>query len=840
MSEKPHLPLGDPLYVQQPLSGMYRDFFLDYASYVILERAIPAAEDGLKPVQRRILHAMYEMNDGRFNKVANIIGQSMQFHPHGDASIGEALVLMGQKELLLETQGNWGDLRTGDEAAAARYIEARLSGFALDVVFNPKTTSWQLSYDGRKNEPLTLPVKFPLLLAQGADGIAVGLSTKILPHNFRELIEASIKCLQGKKFELFPDFPTGGMCDISGYNEGRRGSRIRVRARIEELDKKTLVIRDVPFGITTLQLMDSIVKASENGKIRIKKVVDNTAKEVEIQVQLAPGISPDITTDALYAFTDCEVSLSPNACVIMEDKPRFVGVNDLLHHAADHTRELLNQELKIYLKELEEDWHYSSLEKIFIEKRIYRRIEDAETWQEVLDEIDRGLHPYKVKLKREVVPDDLVKLTEIRIKRISRFDSKKADEHIAEIEEKISQMSHHLSHLTEYTIDYFEKLLKKYGKGRERRTQIRNFETIQASAVAMANTRLYVNKIEGFVGTSLKKDEFAFECSDLDQVIIIRRDGKMMVTRVSEKAFVGKDIIHLDIFRKNDERTTYNLIYSDTGTGISYAKRFQVTGVTMDREYPLGKGEKCRVHYLTANPNGEAERVTVNLHPSSSARKKILDFDFSELEIRSRSSTGNQLTRFPVKSVKLKEKGSSTLSGIQIWFDSEVGRLNTEGRGASLGSFHLDDRIIAFYRDGSYELTGYELTNRYESAGVLQIGKFDPKLIVSAVYFDGEKKQYNVKRFRIETLTLNNKFPFIREDIASRLVLVTIQPNPVIRLVTGKKRSDAKKQVIHLGKFVEVMGWKAIGNRLCGNDLQNIELVSPTTQAPGNTQGELF
>lgn len=842
MSEKLDLTNHDPLLGKLPVSGLYRDFFLDYASYVILERAIPAVEDGLKPVQRRILHALHEMDDGRFNKVANIIGQSMQYHPHGDASIGEAIVVMGQKELLMDTQGNWGDVRTGDPAAAARYIEARLSKFALEVVFNPKTTTWQLSYDGRKNEPLTLPMKFPLLLSQGTEGIAVGLSTKILPHNFCELIEASIKYLRGKHFDLYPDFPTGGMIDISGYNEGKRGGKLRIRARIEELDKKTLIIRDVPYGVTTGTLMESIVKANENGKIKIKKVVDNTARDVEVLIHLAPGISPDITTDALYAFTDCEVSVSPNACVIMEDKPQFVSTHDLLRQAADRAKTLLKEELRIKLYELEEEWHYSSLEKIFIEKRVYRRIEDAETWEEVLAEIERGLHPYQKKFNRQITSDDILKLTEIKIKRISKFDGKKADEHISDTEAAIAQTKNHIAHLTDFTVAYFENLLKKYGKGRERHTQLRNFETIQARAVAMANTKLYVNRSEGFIGTGLKKDEFAFDCSDMDQVIVLRRDARMIVTKVSEKGFVGKDILYLGIFRKNDDRTTYNLIYTDIGSGISFAKRFQVAGTTLDKEYPLGKGEKCKVHYISTNPNGEAEVVTVNLHPNSTARKKTFDFDFSEMDIRARGATGNQLTKYPVKSVKLKEKGVSTLSGMQIWFDDQVGRLNTEERGRYLGSFEQQDRILTFYRDGSYEITNYEITNRYESSDVKLIAKFDPESIITAIYFDGEKKQYSVKRFKIETQTLHTKYPFIREGEQSRLELVTTQPRPKIRLITGKKRSDAKKQEISLDKFVEVMGWKALGNRLCGNDLQNLELINPvpSLQPSGSRQGELF
>lgn len=830
----------ESLHDRLPVSGMYKNWFLDYASYVILERAVPAVEDGLKPVQRRILHAMKEMDDGRFNKVANIIGQSMQYHPHGDASIGDAIVNLGQKDLLIETQGNWGDMRTGDEAAAPRYIEARLSKFALEVAFNAKTTSWQLSYDGRKNEPLTLPVKFPLLLAQGAEGIAVGLSTRILPHNFCELIEASVRYLRGKKFELYPDFPTGGMIDAASYNEGRRGGKLRARARIEETDKKTLVIRDVPYGVTTAQLMESIVKANDGGKIRIKKVVDNTAKDVEIQVQLAPGMSPDITIDALYAFTDCEVSISPNACVIIDDRPQFTGVHDLLKISADSTRELLRKELEIRLHELEEDWHYSSLEKIFIEKRIYRDIEEEETWEGVITTIDKGLKPHRKKFRREITTDDIVKLTEIRIKRISKYDGFKADEHIRGVEADIEQVKYDLEHLTDFAVKYYENLLKKYGKGRERKTEIRNFETIHVQTVAIANTRLYVNRQEGFIGTGLKKDEFAFECSDLDHIIVFRKDGRMLVTKVSDKAFVGKDIIHLDIFTKNDERTTYNMIYLDGKSGVSYAKRFNVTGITRDKEYDLCRGEKNKVHYFSANPNGEAEVVTITLSPASAARNKTLDFEFETLEIKNRGAGGNQVTKYPVKNVKLKEKGASTLAGIRIWFDDSVGRLNSEERGMYLGSFEGEDRIIAFYNNGSYEITNYDLSNRFESGEVVLIEKFDPGKIITAVYYDAEKKQYNAKRFRIETLTLNNKFLFIREGEGNRLELVTTQQHPVAQLITGKKRSDAKKQQVDFTRFVEVMGWRAVGNRLCGADFNSLGLTSREEPAGEGKQGELF
>src|SRR5665213_3102037 len=628
------------------ISGQYKTWFLDYASYVILERAVPAIEDGLKPVQRRILHAMKEMDDGRFNKVANIIGQSMQYHPHGDASIGDALVNLGQKDLLIETQGNWGDVRTGDDAAAPRYIEARLSKFALEVAFNNKTTNWQMSYDGRKNEPVTLPMKFPLLLAQGADGIAVGLATKILPHNFCELIEATIKYYKGKKFELFPDFMTGGMVDVSNYNDGSRGGKVRVRARIEEQDKKTLVIKNVPYGTTTTQLIESIVKANENGKIKIKKVTDNTAAEVEITVDLAPGISTDITIDALYAFTDCEISISPNACVIEGQKPIFCGAGELLKFSADHTRELLKKELEIRLRELQEKWHYTSLEKIFFEEKIYKELEKKhETWDKVIAAIDKALSPYKKLLKRDIAREDILKLTEKPVRRIYKLDIDELNEQIKGLENEIKQVNHNLENLTQYAIAYYEDLLKKFGKDRERKTEIKLFDIIQAKSVAIANTKIYVNRSEGFIGTSLKKDEFVEDCSDLDDVVAFTKTGMMKVVKVADKAFIGKDIIHVAVFRKNDERTTYNMIYAEGKKGISYAKRFNVTGVTRDKEYDLTKGDdKSKVHYFSVNPNGEAETVRILLSPNSKARNKDLDFSFETLEIRSRSSIGNQVT----------------------------------------------------------------------------------------------------------------------------------------------------------------------------------------------------
>lgn len=807
------------------INEMYKSWFLEYASYVILERAVPAVEDGLKPVQRRILHAMKEMDDGRFNKIANVIGQTMQYHPHGDASIGDAITNIGQKDLMIDTQGNWGDVRTGDSAAAARYIEGRLSRFALDVAFNGKTTDWQLSYDGRKNEPVTLPMKFPLLLAQGAEGIAVGLSTKILPHNFCELLEAAIKHLKGRKFELYPDFITGGMIDVSNYNDGARGGKVRVRARIEEVDKKTLAIRDVPYGSTTGQLADSILKANDSGKIKIKSVTDNTAADVELIVQLPPGVSTDQTIDALYAFTDCEVSISPNACVIIADKPHFVGVTELLRHSVAHTKDLLLKELEIKLGELEQDWHYSSLEKIFIEKRIYRDIEEQTTWEGVLDAIDKGLKPYKKKFRREITQEDIVKLTEIRIKRISKFDAFKADEHIKGVEAGIEDVKHHIAHLTEYAVSYYEGLLKKYGKGRERQTEIRPFETIQATTVAIANAKLYVNYKEGFIGTGLKKDELAFECSDLDNIIVFRKDGKMVVTKVADKSFVGKDIIYLAVLKKNDERTTYNMIYLDGKTGISYGKRFNVTGITRDKEYDLTKGNSgSKCIYFTANDNGEAEVITITLSPGSKARIKTLDFFFEELEIKARSAGGNQVTKYPIKSIKLKEKGRSTLSAQKIWYDAQIARLNKDGNGTPLGRFEEQDRIIVFYKDGTYELTDFELTNRYDADNILLIEKFQPAKPVSAIYYDAKAGQYMAKRFMIEAQTLKTRYQFIKEGEGNYAAVVTTQEDPMVTLRAGKKKADMIDSPYPLGKL-EMTGWKAVGTKIVLPDIKEVLLV---------------
>jgi topoisomerase-4 subunit A len=797
------------------LHGQYKTWFLDYASYVILERAVPAIEDGLKPVQRRILHAMKEMDDGRFNKVANIIGQAMQYHPHGDASIGDALVNLGQKDLLVDTQGNWGDVRTGDDAAAARYIEARLSKFALDVAFNNKTTEWTLSYDGRKNEPVVLPMKFPLLLAQGADGIAVGLSTKILPHNFCEIIEAAIKYLRGKRFELFPDFQTGGMIDVADYNLGKRGGKVKVRAHIEEVDKKTLAIKSVPYAVTTTQLMESIVKANDQGKIKVKKVTDNTAAEIEIQIDLAPGISPDITIDALYKFTDCEISISPNACVIVDSKPQFLGVQDLLKLSVDKTKNLLEQELKIKLNELQEKWHYTSLEKIFFEEKIYKELEKKhETWDKVIEAIDKAFVPYKKQLKRTITKEDIIKLTEKPVRRIYRLDIDELNEQIKGLEADIKQVKYDLNNLVDYAVAYYENLLKKYGKGRERKTEIKQFEVIEAKQVAIANTRLYVNREEGFIGTSLRKDEFLFECSDLDDIIVFAKRGIMRVVKVQDKVFIGKDILHAAVFQKNDERTTYNMIYADGKGGVSYAKRFNVTGVTRDKEYDLTKGdEKSKVHYLSVNPNGEAETVKIVLSPASSARIKEFDFSFVELAIKGRSSMGNQVTRYPIKSVRFKEAGKATLSGRKLWFDDKFGRLNADEKGILLGGFEADDRILVIYRDGNYEITDQEMTQRFDTSTILQIEKFDPEKIISLVYLDNEKKQYNVKRFKIETTTLHNKFFCIKEGEGNIIVKATTTEEPILAVQQGRG-AQVRKAKIKITKVAEVMGWKAVGNKL--------------------------
>ncbi len=828
-----------------PVAGLYENWFLDYASYVILERAVPAIEDGLKPVQRRILHAMNVIDDGRFNKVANVIGQTMQYHPHGDASIGDAIVNLGQKDLLIETQGNWGDVRTGDSAAAPRYIEARLSKFALDVAFNGDTTIWQASYDGRKNEPVTLPVKFPLLLAQGVEGIAVGLSTKIMPHNFKELIKGSIEILKGRRTQIVPDFPTGGMIDISNYNGGLRGSRIRVRASIEKVDKTLLIIRDVPYGSTTTALMDSIVKASENNKIKIKKVVDNTAKDVEIQVHLPAGVSPDLTIDALYAFTDCEVAISPNTCVIIDDKPHFMNVDDVLRISTFKTQELLRQELEIRKAELDEKWHMSSLEKIFIENRIYRKIEECTTWEDVIATIDKGLKPFKKLLRREVTEEDIVRLTEIKIKRISKFDSFKADEFINKLQEEMAEVADNLANLTRYAIAYFENLLKKYGAGRDRKTQIRTFDVVSAQKVAIANQKLYVNRKDGFVGYGLKKDEFVCDCSDMDDIIAFTKDGKFQVSKISDKVFMGKDIIYVGVYNKNDEHMVYNMIYADGKSGLSMAKRFNVTGITRDKEYELTKGNKgSKVLYFTSNPNSESEVVTVTLAPTAPARNKVFDFDFAELLIKGKGSQGNIVTKYPVKKIVQKSLGESTLGGREIYYDEVIGRLNTENRGRYLGSFNTDDTILVIFKDGSYELTSFDITNHYDVANIEILQKFDPERVISVVHLDGESKIYYVKRFKIETTTIGKRFSFINESKGSKMVAVSTHEAPQVEVKMQRdKKADKETESILLSAFIDVKGWKATGNKLNYYKVLDVKVNTPEPvmeePKPGGKGGKL-
>ncbi len=827
------------------LDGLYQNWFLDYASYVILERAVPRLEDGLKPVQRRIMHSLKEMDDGRFNKVANVIGNTMQYHPHGDAAIGEAIVNIGQKELLFDTQGNWGDFRTGDNAAAPRYIEVRLSKLALDTVYNPQTTEWQLSYDGRKKEPVTLPVKFPLLLAQGVEGIAVGLSTKIVPHNFCELIKASIDILKGKNPKIYPDFPTGGIADITEYDQGYRGGKIKVRAKIEIVDKKMLAIKEIPFGSTTASLMESIVKASEKGKIKVKQVVDNTAKDLEIAVHLHPGISPEVAVDALYAFTDCELSISPNACVIVDDKPQFLKVNDILKINTEQTVKLLKRELQIKRDELMERILFSSLERIFIENRIYRDIEECESWEEVITNIDKGLKPHKKKFYREITHDDIVRLTEIKIKRISRYDSFKADELLKDLENELKQTLHDLKHLTEFAIAYFQNLLTRYGNGRERKTEIKTFQNVTATEVIANNQKLYVNREDGFIGYGLKKDdkvELICECSELDDIIAIRRDGKAKVSRISEKVFMGKDIMHVGVWKKGDERMVYNMIYTDGGSGKSFAKRFAMPAITRDKEYVVGTDNpNTKVHYLSANPNGEAQLVEVKLSQGSTARKKIFDFDFSELEIKGRGVRGNTITKYPVRKVDFKEALGTTLGGLELWFDEASGRLNKDVRGRKVGKFNGNDQIIAISKSGNYKITSFDLGNRYEpDHATLLIEKFNIKKVISAVYWDGESKQHFVKRFKIETTTPDKDFGFISEGIGSRLEFVSTSDTPEVEveMQTGKSK-EKQTEVVNLEDIVDVKGWKALGNRLSQNKVVRVKpMDEPEDASPADDEEE--
>ncbi len=817
------------LHDQLPISGLYESWFLDYASYVILERAVPAIEDGLKPVQRRIMHALNEMDDGRFNKVANVVGSAMQYHPHGDASIYDAVVNLGQKELLFDTQGNWGDIRTGDGAAAARYIEVRLSKFSREIVFNGDTTEWQLSYDGRKKEPVTLPVKFPLLLTQGVEGIAVGLSTKIMPHNFCELIEGSIAILQNKEFIIYPDFLTGGQIDISNYNDGHRGGKIRVRAKIEEEDKKMLVIRDIPYGTTTSSLIDSIIKANDGGKIKIKKVVDNTAAEVEIQVHLAPGVSPDITIDALYAFTECEVSISPNACIIIKDKPHFVGITQILKYNTNQTVALLQAELEIKKSALLEKILYGSLEKIFIENRIYRDIEECETFDAVIRTIDVGLEPYKPNFYRIITDEDIVQLTEIRIKRISKYDGYKAEELMNKWNEELVQTEENLANIIRFTIDYYKDLLKKYGKGRERKTIIRAFNQISANIVAANNQKLYVNKEEGFIGYGLKKDEYVMDCSDIDDVIVFKSDGRYLVTKIQDKVFVGKGIIHCAVFVKNDERKVYNATYIDGKTGVSYIKRFQVTAVTRDRDYDITQGHpKSKLTYFTANDNGEAELVTVNLTSQSKAKVKQFDFNFADLLIKNRSALGNILTKYAVRKVSLKQAGRSTLGGVDIWYDQIIGRLNRDDRGEFLGNFDASDSILVIYRDGSYELTNFDITNHYVPTDIVLVKKFDINLPITAIYYDGGSKQHFIKRFNIETSSLDKKFVFISDAKNSKLLLASTDQKPRFEILPVKVNPEAKAlQEILVEDIIEIRGWRAIGNKLGLEKFKELRWLTP-------------
>lgn len=818
----------------QHLPGMYEGWFLDYASYVILERAVPHVNDGLKPVQRRILHSMYELEDGRYNKVANLIGNTMKYHPHGDASIGDALVQIGQKDILIDAQGNWGNILTGDSAAAARYIEARLSKFALEVVFNPKTTHWLSSYDGRNKEPETLPVKFPLLLAQGVEGIAVGLACKILPHNFNELIDASITSLKGRKTNLLPDFPTGGQADFSNYNEGMRGGKIRIRARIRQEDKKTLIINEIPFGTTTGSLIESILTANDKGKIKIRKVEDNTAENVEIVIHLAPGIDPDKTIDALYAFTDCEISISPNACVIDNDKPVFISVNDILKRNTSNTLELLKRELEIRLGELQEDWHFSSLEKIFIEKRIYREIENCTTWESVIETIDKGLKPYKKKFLREITREDIVKLTEIRIKRISKFDGYKADEHIKALEDEIKVVKGNLSNLTEYAIEYFKNLKKKYGTGRERKTEIRNFEVIEKERVIVLNEKLYVNREEGFIGTGLRKDEFVCDCSDIDEIITFCRDGIMKVTKVADKVFVGKDIIHVAVFKRGDDKTVYNMIYRDGHKGMSYIKRFNVGGVTRDKNYNLTRGTAgSEVLYFTANPGGESEKVRIILKPLKGLRKTEFDLNFSDLAVKGRDVMGNQITKYPIKKIIQTQKGRAAVATTKIWFDDSVHRLNSSGKGTYLGEFTPEDRILTITQGGYYRLTGFDLSIHFEE-DIILIEKFNPEQPVSAVYYDGDKRQYMVKRFIVESS--RDKVLFITDHANSRLEIATTQKDPVIEV--NFKDKDKRSRKIKLNEYIELMGARAKGNKLDMDKIKDVDLLPPVEEKITFKKGE--
>lgn len=819
------------------IEGMYENYFLDYASYVILERAVPAIEDGLKPVQRRILYSLFEKDDGRFHKVANIIGHTMQYHPHGDAAIGEAMVNLGQKDLLIDTQGNWGDISTGDGAAAPRYIEARLTKLALEIAFNKQTTNWQLSYDGRNEEPVVLPMKFPLLLAQGVEGIAVGLSTKILPHNFIELCKASIKLLEGKKVKIYPDFQTGGAIDVTEYQGGERGGKVKVRAKIDILEKSNLTITELPYGVTTSAIIDSIIKAGDKGQIKIKKIIDNTAKNVEINIELASGVSPEVTMDALYAFTQCEVSISPNACVIIENKPHFVTVEDILQISTENTKDLLRRELEIRRAELEDKWHHASLEKIFIENRVYRDIEEAESFEQTLSIIDialakfvatpsnyQGSKDQRVRLMQEISEDDIIRLTDIRIKRISKYNKFKHDESMAKLLEELDQVNYDLENLTDYTIAYFEKLLDKYGKGRERRTEITSFDAIKARRVVANNAKLYVDRKEGFIGTSLKKDEFVCDCSDIDDIIVFNKNGTFQVSRIGDKVFVGKNIIHVDVWRKDNERTTYNMIYSEGKKGWGMAKRFNVTSITRDKPYDLTKGgANSRLLYFTANPNGESEIVEVVLTPGCAAKKKVFEFDFGELAIKGRNAGGNIVTKYPIKKISLIELGKSTLGAMKIWMDEVSGRLNKEDRGIYLGEFDTGDKILTIYSDGTYETREIEIDSKIETDKLLEVLKLEPETIISAMHYEGEKGWTMVKRFRIETNKVQERFKFISDSGGSKLYFASSQEVPVVDYVF-KQGGNKEEITLNLAEFIDVKGWKAIGNKLGEFKLLSVKL----------------
>ncbi|GAA4243656.1 DNA gyrase/topoisomerase IV subunit A [Winogradskyella damuponensis] len=807
------------------VTGMYKEWFLDYASYVILERAVPAIEDGFKPVQRRIMHSMKDLDDGRYNKVANIVGHTMQYHPHGDASIADAMVQIGQKDLLIDTQGNWGNILTGDRAAASRYIEARLSKFALDVVYNPKITEWQASYDGRRKEPINLPVMFPLLLAQGGEGIAVGLSTKILPHNFIELIDASVKHLKGKRFTLLPDFPTAGIADFTNYNDGLRGGKVRVRAQISQRDKNTLVITEIPYGTTTSSLIDSILKANDKGKIKIKKIEDNTAANVEILIHLPSGLSPDKTIDALYAFTSCETSISPLGCVIEDNKPYFVGVTEMLRRSTDNTVQLLKSELEIKLGEFEEQWHFASLERIFIENRIYRDIEEEETWDGVINAIDKGLQPHIKHLKRKITVEDITRLTEIRIKRISKFDIDKAQQKIDALEDQIAEVKHHLANLIDYAIAYFERLKKEYGEGKERKTEIRIFDDVDATKVVIRNTKLYVNREEGFIGTSLRRDEYVCDCSDIDDIIVFTKEGKMMVTKVDSKTFIGKNIIHVAVFKKKDKRTIYNMIYRDGKSGPSYVKRFAVTSMTRDREYDLTNGSKGSVlWYFSANPNGEAEVVTIMLRQVGSIKKLKWDLDFADILIKGRASKGNQVTKYAIKRVELKEKGVSTLKPRKIWFDDTVQRLNVDGRGELIGEFRGEDRLLVINQSGVVKTIIPELTTHFDS-DMIVLEKWIPKKPISAIYYDGEKERYYVKRFIIEQE--GREESFISDHSDSQLEIVSTDWRPMVEVEFTKERGKDRKpnMEVNLEEFISIKGITALGNQLTKDKINQINLL---------------